>query len=260
MEKINFKSENEILNNSKFFNRGFESELYRYILNDKEILIKKYYDKNRININKIERVSKIKTKELLKPEYLINVDNTIEGFGMKFIRGLYPLSVEKNNLTNEQKYNLIIKLKSILTSLKEEGCLYGDLNINNILTDGENIYLCDSLNVKIDEFNFDEISSTMYKYIEKKETTNGMDIYMLNLLTIYIFNDLEYDDIIPSIELAIMNMFNKNPVDNIIGVTDSMENLNMCCDIFLTNQVCTTTIIDNIDIKTLQNNSRASRI
>lgn len=259
MENIYFKDLEELLNTTKYYSNGFESKLYRYIRNDNEVLIKKYYDKNQININKIKRVNKLKTEGLLKPKYLVNINNDIEGFAMDFIRGLYPLSIEKRNLTNEQKYNLIIKLKQILSSLKEEGCLYGDLNINNILTDGENVYLCDSVNVKIDEFNFDEISSTMNKYIEKTKTTEGLELYMLNLLTVYLFNEIDYNDVIESVELAVMSVFNKQPVENIIGVTDSLDTLNMCCDIFLSNKICDKTLIDYINIETLENN-KVSRI
>lgn len=166
---------------------------------------------------------------------------------MNFKRGFYPISVKKQDLDDTQKYNLIIQLKQILLSLREEGCIYGDLNLGNVITDGEQVYLCDSINVQIDNYSFDEISSTMHKYIQRTGTTEGIDIYMLNLLTIYLFNEIEYDSIVDNIELTVMNIFNKQFYDEIIGVTDSMDTLNRCCDIFLSDKICNEVLIDYIN-------------
>lgn len=260
MESIYFRNEEEFNNITKYYSEGFESKLYRYEKEEKELLIKKYYSPDQIKIDKIQKINMLKTENLLKPELLVNIGNTVEGFAMDFIRGLYPISVEKKNMDDIQKYNLIIKLKQILSSLKDEGCLYGDLNVGNILTDGERVYLCDSVNVQIGDYPFDEVSSTMYKYIAKTGTTAGIDIYMLNLLTIYLFNEIEYDSIIETIELAVMNMFNKQSFDNIIGVTDSLDTLNACCDIFLSNQVCNQLIIDYIDINKIECKGKSSKI
>jgi len=243
-----FKNEEEFNNETKYYSGGFESNLYRYQQADSELLIKKYYSKDQIKIGKIKRVSTLTTNKLLKPKLLVNIDDEVVGFAMDFIRGLYPISTEKKNLSDIQKYNVIIELKQILSSLKEEGCLYGDLNLGNILTDGKRVYLCDAINVQIDNYSFDEISSTMYHYINKTGTTEGIDNYMLNLLTIYLFNEIEYDSIIENIEQVIVNIFNKQPFDNIIGVTDSSDTLNICCDTFLSNKVCDELLIDYINI------------
>lgn len=260
MNSINFPNEEKFNSCVHYYSEGFESKLYRYIDNDCEFLIKKYYDSSRLNIDKIEKINKLQTEGLLKPTSLVSIDNKIEGFMMDFKRGLYPLSVEKKDLDELQKYHLIVSLKEILSSLKEEGCLYGDLNIKNILTDGEQVYLCDSLNVQVGGHPFDEISSTMHKYIEKTGTTEGLDLYMLNLLTVYLFNDIEYDSIIESIEFTVMNMFNKQSFDNMIGVTDTMETLNICSDIFLTNKVCDKLLIDYMDINMIDSKDKCSRL
>lgn len=260
MENIYFKNEEEFNSMTQYYSGGFESKLYRYKKDDNELLIKKYYSQDQIKIDKIKRISMLKTEELLKPKSLINIDDKLEGFAMDFIRGLYPISVEKKDLSDIQKYNLIMRLKQILSSLREEGCLYGDINMGNVLTDGEQVYLCDSINVQIDNYSFDEISSTMYKYINRTGTTKGIDIYMLNLLTVYLFNEIEYDFIIESIELAIMSMFNKQPFDDIFGVTDSSDTLNICCDIFLSNQVCDKLLIDYMDIEKRESKDKSPRI
>lgn len=248
MNSINFNNEEDFNRSVIYYSEGFESKLYRYIDGNQEVLIKKYYDEDQVNIDKIKKISNLKTNELLKPQSLLKVGNETIGFTMDFVRGLYPLSVEKNDLSNLQKYNLIMKLKQILLSLKSEGCIYGDLNVNNVLTDGNQVYLCDSVNVKIDNYSFDEISSTMRNYIDRTGTIDNIECYMLNLLTVYFFNEIDYDSVIENVELSIRSMFNKESLDNLIGVTDSLEILNMCCSIFLSNQPCDKFLIDYMDI------------
>lgn len=248
MEIIHFKSEEEFVKNTQYYSEGFESKLYSYINNGSELLIKKYYDLNQVNLEKIKELSNIKTAGLLKPTYLVEIGDSIESFAMDFKKGFYPLSNQRNYLNDIQKYNLIMDVKQTILSLREENIIYADLNPGNVITNGEEVYLCDAINVKMEGFNFDEISSTMYKYIEKNGTngTTGIDFYMLNLLTIYLFNDIKYDDIVESIELAVMNYFNKQPYEHIIGVTDSLEQLDMCCKIFLSSETCEDLLIDSM--------------
>lgn len=246
METIKFSSLEELHNNSHYYDQGFESKLYRYIYGNEELLFKEYYDYNRIKLDKIEKISSLKTEALVKPKVLLQVNDEILGFGMDFKRGYYPLSIQKKFLTPEQKYNLIIKIKNILLSLRRENCVYGDLNLMNILTNGDDVCLCDAVNMKVENYGFDEISSTMREYIERAKTTDGIDFYMLNLLTVYLFNDMEYEDIINSVLNAVTCMFNGKPLEKINFVTDTMDTLNMCCDIFLSNKATSTLLIDEV--------------
>lgn len=246
MDIIYFENEEEFEQNTQYYSEGFESKLYRYTYDGRELLIKKYYDLDQVNLDKIQEISMLKTEGLLKPTHMVEIGNSISPFAMDFKRGFYPLSNQKYYLNDMQKYNLIMDLKEILLSLRNENATYGDLNPANIITDGEQTYLCDSVNLKIGDFGFDEISSTMHQYIKRTGTSEGLDFYMLNLLTIYLFNNIKYENITEEIELAVMNFFNKQPYEYIIGATDSEEQLNMCCDIFLSDKVCEELLIDNI--------------
>lgn len=246
LEMIYFKNKEEFEQNTQYYSGGFESKLYRYMKNDRELLIKQYYEPDQVNIEKIEKISTLKTEGLLKPTDFVKIADTVQSFAMDFKRGFYPLSNQKNDLNDIQKYNLLMNLRQILLSLREEGVTYGDLNPGNVITNGEDVYLCDAINVKMEGFPFDEVSSTMHKYIERIGTTEGIDFYMLNLLTIYLFNDIKYDDILESIELVVTNYFNKQLYEHIIGVTDSLEQLDMCCKIFLSSQPCEDLLIDSM--------------
>lgn len=260
MKCINFTTEEEFITNTDYYSGGFESKLYRYSIDGTEILIKKYYETGQINLDKIIAVSNLKTDGLLGPSDLVLIDNKIVGFSMDFKKGYYPIITQKNDLTDKQKYDLIIALKKILLSLRAKNCIYGDLNLKNVITNGSEVCLCDAVNVKIDDFHFDEVSSSMRKYIERTGTTDGIDFYMLNLLTIWLFNDLNYDDIIDSIELAVMNTFNKQSPDYIVGVTDSMDSLDLCCDVFLSDKPCRSLLIDLMDGKLKENEEKSPRL
>lgn len=260
MDSFNFKNEDDFNRSVIYYSEGFESKLYRYIDGNQEILIKRYYDSDQVNIDKIKKISNLKTKELLKPKSLLKVGNEILGFTMDFVRGLYPLSVEKKDLSDLQKYNLVMKLKQVIMSLKDEDCIYGDLNLNNILTDGNQVYLCDSVNVKIGNLSFDEISSTMRNYIDRTGTMDNIEYYMLNLLTVYLFNEIEYESVIENVELAVMSMYNKETFGKLTGVNDSLETLNICCDIFLSKRPCTELLIDYINIDMINSKNKHSII
>lgn len=251
MEYISFNDINDFNNNVTFYSNGMESKLFRYNLDGKEILIKKYYIDNKrgINIPKIEKVNKLNIDGLITPDKLVKIGDEVVGFTMELKRGFYPLYQMKKELSYEQKYNIIMKLKDILAKLKENGCLYGDLNTKNIITNGRDVYLCDTVNIKTDNYQFDEISREMNNYKNLKKTYNGLDSYMLNLLTVYLFNDIDYDDVIPTIEEIVENIFYNKNFDNIVGVTDNDNILNTSVKIFLSKEICYNLLIDFIPNK-----------
>lgn len=247
MECLNL-SKQEFENNSTLFNKGFESEIFIYLCNNKETLIKKYFELDKLNPDKIELVNKLKSDILIKPSSFVKIDDELIGFAMRKYMKYYPISVLKQTLSDEKKYELLMKLKNEIINLREQGCIYADFNLNNIITDGKKIKLCDSVNVKIGEYNFDEISSTMRKYYDIKDTYEGIDCYMLNLLTIYLFNNIEYDDILERIETILTLMFNNKEYIDHRGITDNQECMSICYDMISDKVNSTGFLIDNITI------------
>lgn len=245
MECLNL-SKQEFEKNSILFNKGFESEIFVYPYDNKEILIKKYFDADKINPDKIELVNKLKSDILIKPSSFVKIDNELIGFTMKKYLKYYPISVLKQMLSDEKKYELLTQLKNEIINLREQGCIYGDFNLNNVITDGEKIKLCDSVNVKIGEYNFDEISSTMRKYYDIKDTYEGIDCYMLNLLTIYLFNDIDYNDILERTETILTSIFNNKEYIEYRGITDNQECMSICYDMISDKVNSNDFLIDNI--------------
>lgn len=242
LDKTNFDIKKKLLSS------GYESEIFLYPYEDREILIKKYYDLDQVNINKIEMISKLKTRFLIKPSKLIKVENEVIGFSMDYMKCFYPINILKNIMSDEDKYNLLITLKSEIENLREQDCIYGDLSLNNVITDGINVRLCDSVNVKIDSYNFDQISSKMRKYFDLKGTYNGIDCYMLNLLTIYLFNSIDYDQILDLIEENLFLKFNNKEYINYRGMMDNQECMSICYNM-ISKDVSDEFLIDYIKIK-----------
>lgn len=227
METINLTKE-QFNDKSALLNNGFESKIYIYNDNEKEIVIKMYYDLEQINIDKINKLSKIKSDTLILPKKIVTINDRIIGYSMNYKKNYYPIRIMKKIMSDEEKYDVLIKLRKEIVNLRNQDCIYGDLNLNNILTNGDKVYLCDAVNVKIGEYNFDEISSTMYKYKELKDTLEGIEYYMLNLLTIYLFNDIEYEEVTEFIENILTMNFNNVECPEYVGINDSLECKSIC--------------------------------
>lgn len=227
MEKIIIT--NEELKELEVFNKGFESTIYK---KDEDTLLKVFYEINDKIIEKIKYFNDLNLKCTCNPKELIVVDGDIQGYSMTNMKGFQPISKYKS-LPIIRRIELLEKLSIILESIHNCGIVFGDLNINNILSDGTNIYLTDIVNAKIDKslimdkdkefFDFNEVSSTMYFYKQEDgEMDYNLDNYMLNLLTIYLLNDnIRYEDVNKVIFNTLVNIFNNKDYQEIIGLTDN---------------------------------------
>lgn len=234
MDVIYFKDEQDFFNRTIYLSKGGEAELRRFNYNGRELLIKDYYDTSSVKIDKIKLVGNIENDNLLKPEFLVSINNQIYSYAMEFKRGFYPISVMKKDLSELEKYNLLLKIKEIVFDLRDKGCLYADLNVKNIITDGKDVYLADALNVQIASYSFEAKSKPMIDYYINNDTFDGVEYYLLNLLTIYMFNEIEYDNIISDITLTLENIFNKNNYTDIKSLTDNLECMDIGYDMITT--------------------------
>ena len=167
---------------------------------------------------------------------------------MKYMKKFYPICIMKDIMSDEEKYNLLMNLKEELVNLKNQNCIYADLNIKNIITDGKKVYLCDAVNVKIEDYDFDQISSTMKKYYDLKNTFDGIECYMLNLLTIYLFNDIDYGNITEIIESTLTSIFNNQKYIDYKVIADNENCMNLCYEM-ISEKPTKKFLIDNITIE-----------
>lgn len=149
-----------------------------------------------------------------------------------------------------KKYEILKKLADLLTKLYESDIVYGDLSPNNIICDDEEIYLCDVVNSKIGDFDFNEYSSVMANYKYKDGPMDyRLDYYMLNLLTIYYLNNIEYDEVLNVVENTLVNSFNNKQTEYIIGISDNLECMNVCYDMINPENTNNELLINHIDIE-----------
>lgn len=242
METINITSDE--LKNLIIYSKGFESILYR----SDEVLYKIYHNIDEKTLEKIAYFNRLNLEFTTNPSNYLKVNGKYQGFSMNLKRGFYPLIVFKN-LDIEKKIEILLKIKKYLHELKLLGIVYGDLNINNIVTDGDEVYLTDIINCKTERHDFNVISATMNKYKSKNgEMDYKLDNYMFNLLTIYFLNDIEYSEILNEIERAIDDYFNNKNHKEIIGLTDNINTLSLASEMLNPEKGIDDLLIDHIDL------------
>lgn len=211
----------EELNNLKVFNKSDNSTIY---IKDEDTLIKIY---NQIDYKMIEKMKffyDLNLKYICNPNELVSIDKDTCGYSMKNRKYYYPITIYKNFPIIE-RINLIEKLMILLKSLHHNEIIYGNLNPDNVLSNGINIYLTDIVSTKTKNHDFNKLSAMMHSYKEENGKMDyNLDNYMLNILTIYLLNEnLEYEDVPKIIYETLVNKFNNIPTQEIIGLTDNSK-------------------------------------
>ena len=242
MEVIGFKDKEEFKRETRFFLNGERSSFYVY----KDKLIKKYINLEKIDEDKIEFTKSIDSNLLILPEKLVEIDSKIVGYSMDLKRKNYPLEIVRRDLSYNQKYRLLLSIKRELLKLKSQKINYS-LSLNNIITNGDEIYLTNATNFQNERYDFDKLNNNITNYIHETKTIDGLDIYLHNILTLYLFNKCEYNDIDRQIEMSINNYFNNRPyILKVMSDNDTCTNI--CIDMFTHNQ-SSEYLIDNMKVK-----------
>ena len=241
MEIVEFKNREQFKKETRFFLNGHTTSFYVY--NDK--LIKKYNNLEKVCEEKIISSKDINSDLLILPEKLVKIDNKIVGYLMDLKKKNYPLEIVKRDLSYNKKYELLLKIKKELIKLKQQKITYS-LCLNNIITNGDEIYLTNATNYKNEIYDFDKFNPIINDYINNNNI-EGLEVYLHNFLTLYLFNKYEYNEIEKQIEMSIDNYFNNRPyVLKVMNENDTCASI--CVDIFL-KQPMNDYLIDNIKIK-----------
>ncbi len=173
------KLNSDALNSFKYYSQGYESTIYEnngylykiFKTDDKDIL------KNKLN--KLEILSELDTNDIL-PIALISIDNDIKGYLTKNenYRNLSYFDNKKDKLKNLK----IIREK--LDKLHDNNIIFGDISIENILTNDINIKFCDLDNTKVNNYDFDVLNNIEKKYLKYLDADIYLDNYMYNMFVI----------------------------------------------------------------------------
>ncbi len=138
-------------NKKNFLGGNFEGKVYYYNLNNKKYAIKTYLKSylEYYGINELEnlnfKLKKIKTKFILMPQFLL-----YDSFTKKFnsIATIYYKNYYNDDLFYDLKIkdfiNILFKLTNDFDIISQEKLISGDLSIDNILFNNNNIYICDT--------------------------------------------------------------------------------------------------------------------
>lgn len=174
--------DNKIIENGQIY-RGFESKIYK-----KGDILYKIFDKETCNEeaikNKVAKLELIKDLDInvTKPIDLVKKEDKIVGYTMKDYKEYRSLNSFDRN--NKKKIENLKKVKEELEKLHDNGIIYGDLRLDNILEHDGSILFCDVDNVNIAGHDFDVTCYCQNKYIEKFGLDKNIDNYMLNVITI----------------------------------------------------------------------------
>lgn len=181
METIDLKKDID-MNRLRLVGKGIEGSIYEIYGN-----LMKIYNTIDIEIlrnkeNKLEILSH--TDLACRPICLIKNNGTLTGYVMKKQTGYSSLEKECLNTSKRKKINNLYKIKEKLEHLHELGIIYGDIKLDNIITNGTNIEFCDLDNCYIDGYNFDILSNNQKYYLKRAQEINEqMDNYIFNLLS-----------------------------------------------------------------------------
>lgn len=250
-------SKEEFREKTKYLCEGFEAKLFIY----EDLLLKKYFDINEKGfsnvVEKIKLFLDIKIDGVLTPSDLVIIDNEIVGYAMTYMKDCVSIGSIKDDLDIETKYKILKKISKILEELHKKNIVYGDLNVDNILTNGSDVYLGDIVNAKINDYNFSEKTITMNNYINDGGSTDKLfDCYMLNILTIYLLNDVSYKNVLPLIEDQLEKYFNKKSTEYIIGISDNLNCMDICYNLIDPKKMNSELLINHIDIEKFIENKK----
>lgn len=187
LEKLNLCDDD--LMNFKNFKIGYGKESNVYYYNDNgETKVIKIFNKNINCENKLKKISLIKerTKKydfVVTADKLVYHNNNFIGYSMPEIKG------NEFDILNSNLYENITILKDLSKKLKilhELGIVCADFQHNMIIDKNGKVYLIDTDNFIIDNFNVDTKNTFLrdiYMPIVKRIDKN-FDNYLLNLLTI----------------------------------------------------------------------------
>lgn len=235
----------EELRNLTLYHSCSEKNIYK----KDNLLLKRYNILDEQTIKKIVYFNSFNLSFTAKPTHLLKIDKKYLGYVME-IKDNYKSLNNCKDLSIYEKYQLLLKLKYYLDELHKYGIIYGDLNPENILTNGNDIYLINIVNSKYDRLNFTSYSNNLIRYMDNNGIMDyNLDNYMFNLLTICFLNDLEYDNVLDPVNNILDNNFNNIEPKEIIGVTDNDICLNIISKMNNPAKRTDKLLIDNMDIK-----------
>lgn len=159
-----------------------EYDIYEY----GEYLIKIFNtDDKDILINKQNKVEILNSLNISDIKALVEQKGLFRGFIMEKKDGFSSLEEKLYKVSRRQKMKDLRDIKAKLDELHKNGIILGDLTLRNIISDKQDLYLCNLDNCCIGKYGFDYPNFNQQRYLSiVSEIDDKLDNYMFNLLTI----------------------------------------------------------------------------
>jgi serine/threonine protein kinase len=160
---------------------GYESYIYKvdgmlykiFKTTDKKVLLNKQAKEEILHCLNIKHI---------KPIDFIEINGVIQGYTEEEKIGYQTLDMFQNS--RKEKLKILKNVLNELIILHNNGIIYGDLNLNNILVNNGDVCFCDLDNSCIENYDFDVLSFNEQQYLNQAKSSIYLDNYMLNLVTI----------------------------------------------------------------------------
>lgn len=205
---------------------------------------KEFRDPNKIFTSrfkhKINSISEFNINKSIVPEKMVlNSDETPLGYLTKRTE-----KFEFHDLSSlNKKIECLQNIKQSILELHEIGVIHTDIHSGNFLKYGSKFYLCDFDNCAFNSYRplLRNCSEAAYTFIKEFGLIEEIDVYLLNLLTFAVINNVRYD-------MVEYNVFN-----NEYGNFDNNDARSICDSLLLESTKANDQfLLDNIDIKKLR--------
>lgn len=215
----------------KPYGKDYNSVIYVNIKDS--YLYKKYLNRSLSNfgndMKKAEILERTTINDILRPQKKWKINNEISGFVLPDSRGYERLDSKKRLISVEQKYNFLYQIKEILHQLHENGIIYGNLIPENVLLNGEKVLLDNIIDAQVGSLPFSKWHHYMRTYLSHGGRIDvNLDHFMLNIFTLYLLNDLTYDEILNCVELAFIQKSHFEDVIPMVGIGENIDCENIC--------------------------------
>lgn len=189
---------------SKFKYWGYESSIYE--ASEKslyKIFINMPRKKLRNKKKKIELLYDMQIPIFRNPIRTLSEEGRFIGYEIEWNKN--DVLWSNSSIVEENKIEMLKKLKDSLLFLEQEGIIYGDLKADNLLINSvtNELNFCDLDNTQIEKYKMDTLLNVIYMYHSNRRLyQNDVHAYMHNLFTLneLIYHTSKYDDLMYEIE------------------------------------------------------------
>lgn len=187
METINYNDLEFI--DDKSWEFGSFGTLRRCIFKGKYYSCKTFKDPSYLNgkKEKISQISKIENEKLIIPKFWVQKNGKTDAYLTLLKDNCWNIAERKGNIFNQLKDS-----KDNILKMHEYKIIHGDLSLSNIIVNNDIAYIIDFDNASYNgsKINLKDANDFTIQYVENFGLNNALDVYLFNLITFSLINNV----------------------------------------------------------------------